>query len=199
MAYWLYKKIRDRKRNSGEQHLLGPYPAASDRNEAPAGIVSSDKETSRLDPQPQESPGDSEAQRAARVYRWRLIGGLFLPATVQALNTTLIAGALPFIASDFNEFAQINWIVTAYNLTAAAFIPIVSARCLLSVCRLLTVPPITSSGANSQMYSDGILLYREAVSCSTTSKAFTYTDHQFLGITWVHDFRKCTLRWCSRG
>ena len=127
MAYWLYKKIRDKKRASGEQHLLGPYPEASNRNEVPAG-ASGDKETSRLHPQLQEHPRDKEAQRAARVYRWRLIGGLFLPATVQALNTTLIAGALPFIASDFNEFAQINWIVTAYNLTAAAFIPIVSAR-----------------------------------------------------------------------
>ena len=33
-------------------------------------------------------------------------------------------GALPFIASDFHQFAQINWIITAYNLTAAAFIPV---------------------------------------------------------------------------
>jgi hypothetical protein len=133
MAYWLYKKIRDRKRNSGEQHLLGPYPETSKQNEASIGAEPSDKETSRLDPQLQEHPRDKQAQKEARVYRWRLIGGLFLPATVQALNTTLIAGALPFIASDFNEFAQINWIVTAYNLTAAAFIPIVSATYLLLV------------------------------------------------------------------
>lgn len=124
MAYWLYKKIRDRKRTSGEQHLLGPYPQNHDRNEAPAGAHSNNNEASKPEPPPEDFLRDKEAQKAARVYRWRLIGGLFLPATVQALNTTLIAGALPFIASDFNQFAQINWITTAFTLAAAAFIPI---------------------------------------------------------------------------
>lgn len=44
-----------------------------------------------------------EEKRAARVYRWKLIAGLFLPFSVQALDTTIVAGALPFIASDFSK------------------------------------------------------------------------------------------------
>lgn len=43
-------------------------------------------------------------KRAARRYRWLLITGLFFPFTVQALDATIIAGALPFIASDFREY-----------------------------------------------------------------------------------------------
>jgi hypothetical protein len=42
-----------------------------------------------------------QEKRTARIYRWKLIAGLFLPFTVQALDTTIVAGALPFIASDF--------------------------------------------------------------------------------------------------
>jgi hypothetical protein len=44
-----------------------------------------------------------QEKRAARIYRWKLIGGLFFPFTVQALDTTIVAGALPYIASDFRE------------------------------------------------------------------------------------------------
>jgi len=40
-----------------------------------------------------------------RIYRRKLIAGLFLPFSVQALETTIIAGALPFIASDFSKFS----------------------------------------------------------------------------------------------
>lgn len=34
-----------------------------------------------------------------------------------------IASALPWIASDFSEISQLNWIVSSFNLTSAAFIP----------------------------------------------------------------------------
>lgn len=34
-----------------------------------------------------------------------------------------IASALPSIAADFGELAQLNWIVSAFNLPSAAFIP----------------------------------------------------------------------------
>lgn len=62
-------------------------------------------------------------KRAARVYRWKVILGLVLPFALQALDTTIIASALPWIAVDFGEVAQLNWIITAFNLTSAAFIP----------------------------------------------------------------------------
>jgi len=44
-----------------------------------------------------------EEKKAARRYRWKLIAGLALPFAVQGLDSTIIAGALPFIASDFSE------------------------------------------------------------------------------------------------
>ncbi|CRG90368.1 Multidrug resistance protein 3 [Talaromyces islandicus] len=59
----------------------------------------------------------------ANVYRWKLIGGLLLPYTLASLDLTIVASSLPFIASYFDKFDQLNWIVTAYTLTSTAFIP----------------------------------------------------------------------------
>ncbi|KAH7336399.1 hypothetical protein BKA65DRAFT_431983 [Rhexocercosporidium sp. MPI-PUGE-AT-0058] len=65
-----------------------------------------------------------EEKKAMSKYRWRLMLGLCFPFMVQSLDTTLIAGAAAFIASDFNQLSQLNWIMSAYNLTNATFIPI---------------------------------------------------------------------------
>jgi hypothetical protein len=46
-------------------------------------------------------------KKARGVYRRKLILGLFLPFMIQGLDTTIIAGALPFIASDFSKFSNI--------------------------------------------------------------------------------------------
>ncbi|KAH8678109.1 major facilitator superfamily domain-containing protein [Xylariales sp. PMI_506] len=62
-------------------------------------------------------------KRALRSYRVKIIGGLILPFVLQSLDVTIVASALPWIASDFNEVSQLNWIVSAFNLTSAAFIP----------------------------------------------------------------------------
>ncbi|CAH0022055.1 unnamed protein product, partial [Clonostachys rhizophaga] len=56
-------------------------------------------------------------------YRWKIILGLVFPFALQALDSTIIASALPWIASDFGEVSQLNWIVSCFNLTSAAFIP----------------------------------------------------------------------------
>jgi hypothetical protein len=39
----------------------------------------------------------------ARVYRWKLIGGLLLPAFLASVDLTVVATALPFIASHFSK------------------------------------------------------------------------------------------------
>ncbi|KAG9239508.1 major facilitator superfamily domain-containing protein [Amylocarpus encephaloides] len=62
-------------------------------------------------------------RKAMRKYRFKIVLGLCLPYVVQSLDTTIIAGALSTIASEFNELSQLNWIVSAYTLTAASFIP----------------------------------------------------------------------------
>lgn len=81
---------------------------------------------------PTEAPPASSSQPCAQckaeshnalIYRLKLIAGLLAPFALQALDVTIVASALPFIATDFNEVAQLNWIVSAFNLTSAAFIP----------------------------------------------------------------------------
>ncbi|KAI0381506.1 MFS general substrate transporter [Hypomontagnella monticulosa] len=62
-------------------------------------------------------------KRAASKYRWKLVLCLLMPYSLQALDVTIIASALPWIAADFGEISQLNWIISAFNLTSAAFIP----------------------------------------------------------------------------
>ncbi|EPE32231.1 MFS general substrate transporter [Glarea lozoyensis ATCC 20868] len=62
-------------------------------------------------------------EKAITKYRRKLIAGLALPVLIQALDTTILAGAITTIASDFNQLSQLNWIVASYNLTSATFIP----------------------------------------------------------------------------
>ncbi|KAK7744101.1 hypothetical protein SLS53_003622 [Cytospora paraplurivora] len=72
-------------------------------------------------------PGPCEQCKAeshrALIYRLKLIAGLLMPFALQALDVTIVASALPYIAIDFDEVAELNWIVSAFNLTSAAFIP----------------------------------------------------------------------------
>ncbi|KAJ5818930.1 Major facilitator superfamily domain general substrate transporter [Penicillium riverlandense] len=68
------------------------------------------------------SPEELAEKKRRRVYRWKIIFGLFFPFALQALDTTIVASALPFIARDFGELKQLNWIISAFNLTSAAFL-----------------------------------------------------------------------------
>ncbi|KAF4447358.1 hypothetical protein F53441_9102 [Fusarium austroafricanum] len=102
---------------------------------APMEMQETGPDASKQGPQPQcrhmeayESPngkcaGCTSEKKAARVYRWKVILGLMAPFALQALDSTIIASALPWIAGDFGEISQLNWIVSAFNLTSAAFIP----------------------------------------------------------------------------
>ncbi|QUC24024.1 uncharacterized protein UV8b_08265 [Ustilaginoidea virens] len=59
----------------------------------------------------------------ATKYRWKIVLGLVAPFTLQALDATIIASALPWIARDFSQLSQQNWIVSSFTITSAAFIP----------------------------------------------------------------------------
>ncbi|KAI9342832.1 major facilitator superfamily domain-containing protein [Obelidium mucronatum] len=50
--------------------------------------------------------------------------GLAFAVFLAALDQTIVAVALQAIASEFSSLDQINWIATAYFLTATAFIPV---------------------------------------------------------------------------
>ncbi|PWY82834.1 MFS multidrug transporter [Aspergillus heteromorphus CBS 117.55] len=65
-----------------------------------------------------------EQKRAERVYRLKLIAGLGLPFLLSSLDLTIVATATSEIASRFDQFSELNWIITAFSLTSTTFIPI---------------------------------------------------------------------------
>ncbi|KAK3376576.1 major facilitator superfamily domain-containing protein [Lasiosphaeria ovina] len=71
----------------------------------------------------EESPEAKAEKKRRYKYRLKIVFGLTFPFMLQALDTTIIASALPFIARDFNEVSQLNWIISSFNLTSAAFLP----------------------------------------------------------------------------
>ena len=46
---------------------------------------------------------DKAEQHRRRSYRWKVVLGLFAPFTLQALDTTIVAAAMPTIAVEFSE------------------------------------------------------------------------------------------------
>src|SRR5262249_22611703 len=53
-----------------------------------------------------------------------IVVGLMLAMFLSALNQTIVATALPTIGREFNDFANLSWIVTAYLLTSTAVAPL---------------------------------------------------------------------------
>ncbi|KAK6516129.1 hypothetical protein TWF506_006039 [Arthrobotrys conoides] len=64
-----------------------------------------------------------EEAKRRRKYRWKLILTLLLPSFMNSLDLTIIATAVPLIASDFERISQLSWIVNAFTLTSTAFVP----------------------------------------------------------------------------
>ncbi|KAE9365949.1 MFS general substrate transporter [Stipitochalara longipes BDJ] len=143
MAFYLYKKFI---KNKNPEAPVRNDPKASAQHEpcihqrngslgSNAGLMREGHELGDYAPREaaksyqsvQEAQGDcgicKDEKRQMKHYRRRLMLGLFFPFLVQSLDVTIIAGALPFIASDFHQLSQLNWIVSAFNLTSAAFIP----------------------------------------------------------------------------
>lgn len=50
------------------------------------------------------TPEEKAEKKARYVYRFKIIIGLMMPFTLQGLDTTIVASALPFIADDFGEY-----------------------------------------------------------------------------------------------
>lgn len=111
MAYLLYKYIKKRIANPEEvqevheQELKlsndhqSPFEVEVDSSSNP-NVVSNDITT-----ESNVKTISAGEKRASRIYRWKLVAGLFLPFSLQALETTIVAGALPFIASDFSKLS----------------------------------------------------------------------------------------------
>ncbi|KAK1961964.1 MFS general substrate transporter [Colletotrichum sublineola] len=88
-----------------------------DKNDPATGVTEPSPSTCghQYDPTAGPCPTCKSARRAQLTYRCKVFAGLILPFVV--------ASALPWIAADFHETGQLNWIIAAFNLTSAAFIP----------------------------------------------------------------------------
>ena len=69
----------------------------------------------------QHSPPPSSAQRAAVALPFAAIVLAMLPAVI---DQTILATALPVIASDLGTLSDVSWVVTAYVVAAAATTPL---------------------------------------------------------------------------
>ncbi|KAF2018617.1 MFS general substrate transporter [Aaosphaeria arxii CBS 175.79] len=137
MAYMLYKYLRRKyaehhqvekqqlPTTTNEHHLVPePTPAVS----GPQGHNSIDDGASLARTQTgltkEENARIERERRRATIYRWKVILGLILPNFLAAVDTTIVAPAVPMISSHFNHLSgSFNWIVAAYTLTYTTFVP----------------------------------------------------------------------------
>lgn len=117
----LYKHIQSR--NQKEQRKEENQGSAQTDEVARSEDSTEKIGTTQADRENGEPKVSREERKAATIYRIRVVAGLVFPFSLSALDTTIIASALPWIASDFHEISQLNWIISAFNLTSAAFIP----------------------------------------------------------------------------
>ncbi|ROV97972.1 hypothetical protein VMCG_07069 [Cytospora schulzeri] len=97
-----------------------PSTTPIDKNHRPTTTTRDSKSKPK---KPELTPEEKAERHRRQVYRWKVVIGLFAPFLLQSLDTTIVASALPFIAEDFNQLSQLNWIVSVFNLTSAAFLP----------------------------------------------------------------------------
>ncbi|KAL2835470.1 major facilitator superfamily domain-containing protein [Aspergillus pseudoustus] len=128
MAYFLYKKIKASRAAKAQQDLIplgsshsSPFERTSQQQDGRL-LTSNDAAISTTE-KPAPSPETAAEKRRRRIYRWKLISSLFLPYMLATIDLTIVATAVPFIASHFNELDELNWIVTAFTLTSTALIP----------------------------------------------------------------------------
>ena len=82
---------------SDDPHIPAPYD--------PSALAAAPVHASSDEGKSKETPEEQADKKRRRKYRLRIILGLFLPFTLQALDTTIIASALKFIADDFSQFS----------------------------------------------------------------------------------------------
>lgn len=106
-SYVLHQDVDVPRRRSDQSQLRDSTsearPTPQDNNlvasELPAG---QDGGSTQKSP---ETPEEKAAKKRRRVYRTKIIFAMFLPFTLQALDTTMIATALPLIAKEFGGFS----------------------------------------------------------------------------------------------
>jgi hypothetical protein len=110
MAYYLYKKIKASKAAKAQSDLIplysrhsSPFERTSQQQDGrPLTLNDPSLLTTEKTP---PSPELEDEKRRRRIYRWKLIASLFLPYMLATIDLTIVATAVPFIASHFSSSA----------------------------------------------------------------------------------------------
>lgn len=112
-----YRAYHDRKaaKHHPQVSLGGAHTRDAARFEDTAALTAPpasasqavDNSGSAKDAKRTETPEERAEKKRRRRYRLKIILGLFAPYTLQALDTTIIASALKFIADDFSQFFSV--------------------------------------------------------------------------------------------
>jgi hypothetical protein len=124
LAYkYARKKYRERQQEKAEQPPA-PKPSGPDGPQSddtrvlaaspqsftptdPSSVPQTAENLNTAEPEPKETPEERAEKQRRRKYRLKIILGLFLPFALQALDTTIIASALKFIADDFRQSSPV--------------------------------------------------------------------------------------------
>lgn len=96
-----YQERQARQQQTTHGSLSRPSGAtAKPSNVRPDGV---EVTTSSIPPRTGPTPEEKAESHRRRSYRWKIVLGLFAPFTLQALDTTIVAAALPTIAEKFGK------------------------------------------------------------------------------------------------
>lgn len=96
----LQQQTRDGQLHSGE----GPADNVDSRNPSASTASSHRPEQSKVDNHSNIlTPEEKAENKRKNIYRWKIVLGLFAPFLLQALDTTIVASALPTIAEEFSK------------------------------------------------------------------------------------------------
>jgi hypothetical protein len=96
----IYKQIK--KRN--ERKRLGAQRLESQpQGQEELAVINGENTVTEAASEKKElSPEEKTEKKRKRIYRFKIVLGLFGPFCLQSLDTTIIASALPYIATDFS-------------------------------------------------------------------------------------------------
>ncbi len=97
------RKEAERLAESGDAVPMNRYSTAT-AEEPMSGEAVSNAKDSKGSAKKELTPEEQAEKKRRRKYRLKILLGLVAPFTLQALDMTIVASALPFIATDFSEY-----------------------------------------------------------------------------------------------
>ncbi|KAL4904049.1 hypothetical protein BDW74DRAFT_155065 [Aspergillus multicolor] len=117
--YLLYKHI---KKARAAKRQSDNIPLQTHSSQQDGDTLSSSHGAPTLHEKRPTPEAEAEKKRR-RLHRLKLVLALFMPYLLATIDLTIVATAVPFIASHFDELSEQSWIVTSFTLTSTALIP----------------------------------------------------------------------------